>query len=129
MRLRRPAASVRELATSAVLGVLAVLLIEALGAFDVTGFLHLGPWLTFGVVHWSVAMLAIDMTLFLVYLVIAFTPIMKSLAERWVRNDRLPSQPVEAVVVLSGWVKSDTVLDAIAAERLLTGIDLVKRGV
>lgn len=62
------------------------------------------------------------------YLVIGYTPIMTRVAPRWVRADPLPAA-ADAVVVLSGAVLSDTALNVDGTERLLSGLELVQRGI
>jgi uncharacterized SAM-binding protein YcdF (DUF218 family) len=67
-------------------------------------------------------MLAIDGFLFVVFLVVAYTPIMFGVASGWVRDD--PPGPADAIVVLSATLKSDGHLDPDGVERLLTGLEL-----
>jgi uncharacterized SAM-binding protein YcdF (DUF218 family) len=133
---KRPAVSVRVLASSFALSILATLLIVELGAVDILGLHSLGYLFTavgvigvgLGVFGLAGVLVAADAVLIAVYLVLAFTPVIDGPAERWVRDDPKPSQPLDAVVVLSGWVKPDSALEAVAVERLLTGLELVKAG-
>jgi uncharacterized SAM-binding protein YcdF (DUF218 family) len=60
--------------------------------------------------------------------VLAFTPLMRRPVNALVRSDPLPAA-LDAVVVLSGGVSSDGHLKPMAADRLLSGLSLVRRGV
>jgi len=62
------------------------------------------------------------------YLVVGYTPIVSGLAPRWVRADPVPAA-ADAIVVLSSTVLSDTALDSDGTERLLSGLELIQRGV
>src|SRR5438132_824335 len=123
----------RVLATGIALGVLAALLLAQLGVIEIFGLHGFGPYLT-TVVGLSVAvavfgggalLVAADALVLAVYLIVAFTPIVRGPVERWVRNDTLPSR-VDAVVALSGFVNADSTLQPEAAERLLTAVELVQ---
>lgn len=91
-----------------------LLLITLLGA--IAGVLN-GQWFV----------LAADGLLLIVYLVVAYTPIMLGVASRWVRDDPLPTS-ADAIIVLSAGIKSDGALNADGVERLLTGLELFQRG-
>src|SRR5579885_690767 len=67
---------------------------------------------------------AVDGLLFLVYLVVAFTPLTDALAERWVRSDTVTH--ADAVIVLSGGLASNGSLDLTALDRLLAGLALMR---
>ena len=54
------------------------------------------------------------------------TPVMSPLVREWIRNDPLPTTPLDAVVVLSAGVHVDGTLNARAAERLVSGIALAR---
>jgi uncharacterized SAM-binding protein YcdF (DUF218 family) len=71
-------------------------------------------------------LLAIDGVLFLVFLIVGYTPVMFGVASGWVRDDPLPPA-ADAIVVLSASVKSDGALNAEGVERLLTGLELFQR--
>jgi uncharacterized SAM-binding protein YcdF (DUF218 family) len=73
------------------------------------------------------ALLAIDAALLVASLVIAFTPLAAALAHRWVRNSSQVGR-VDAIVVLSSSMASDTALDAQGTERLLSGLELIRAG-
>ena len=137
MTLPRPVLSVPVLASSFALSILATLLIVDLGAFDILGLHGLGYLFSvvslignvgLGAFGAARILLVADALLIAVYLILSFTPLIDGPAERWVRDDPKPSQPLDAVIVLSGWVKPDSALQAVAVERLLTGLELVKAG-
>ncbi len=131
---RRPVAPARELALGTLLGALAALLLTELGAYEWLGLERFGPYITtliaigiiLGALGWLALIAGVDAFLLLVYLIVCFTPIMDKLAPRWVRNDDVANRKLDAVVVLSGYVKSDTALEAVAVERLIAGMELVK---
>ncbi len=68
-------------------------------------------------------------TLALLLAVVAYTPVMRRPIARLVRADRIEARPVDAVVVLSSGVTSDGYLKSAAADRLLTGLSHVRKGV
>jgi len=76
-----------------------------------------GQWILLGVSGFLAA----------TYIVVGYTPIMSSLAPRWVRADPVPAT-ADAIVVLSGSVLSDTALNIDGTERLLSGLELFQRG-
>ncbi len=88
-----------------------VFLGAALGAFEL---------------HWFV--IGIDALMCLAYLVIGDTPIMPRLAAGWVRADSVPAS-ADAIVVLSASVNSNEMLNSQGVQRLLSGLELYKRGV
>lgn len=53
---------------------------------------------------------------------IGFTPVMRASVHSWIRRDSIPADRLDAVIVLSSAVNSDSLLDAAAVERLLTGL-------
>jgi uncharacterized SAM-binding protein YcdF (DUF218 family) len=67
----------------------------------------------------------LDMLLLVVYFVAALSPLTVWLSRSWVRHDPLPPN-AQAVVVLSGTVRSDSALSTDALDRLLSGIEIVK---
>jgi uncharacterized SAM-binding protein YcdF (DUF218 family) len=75
----------------------------------------------------TAALLVVDAVLFGASLIVAFTPLSGYLARAWIR-DAQPIAPVDAVVVLSSSMASDTALDASATDRLLSGLALVHEG-
>jgi uncharacterized SAM-binding protein YcdF (DUF218 family) len=75
----------------------------------------------------NAALATTDSLLFGLSLIIAFTPLSGALAAAWIR-DAPPVTPVDAVVVLSSSMASDTALDASATDRLLSGLALIRAG-
>jgi uncharacterized SAM-binding protein YcdF (DUF218 family) len=136
MTLPRPVLTVSVLASSFALSILATLLLVDLGAVDILGLHSLGYLFSvvsligvcLGAFGAARILLVADALLIAVYLILSFTPLIDGPAEHWVRDDPKPSQPLDAVIVLSGWVKPDSALQAVAVERLLTGLELVKAG-
>ena len=59
---------------------------------------------------------------------VAFTPLTTTLLspQALVRRDPPPSAPLDAVIVLSGGVTADSLLESEAADRLLTGLALMR---
>ena len=126
----------QTLATNALLGVLAALLIAQMapwGDGDSAGTVltvlsggivgaFLGRLLRSGV------LVAIDAALLVVYLVVAMTPVMTPIAEHWIRVDALPPDTLDAVVALSAGVKSDSALSSAAADRLISALELMREG-
>lgn len=74
-------------------------------------------------------LLAVDIALLCAMWLLAFTPVMTSLSIHGIRADSLPAGGVDAVVVLAANVTTGKSLSDIGADRLLTGIELVRRGV
>jgi uncharacterized SAM-binding protein YcdF (DUF218 family) len=64
----------------------------------------------------------------LVLTIVAYTPIIRRPARALIRSDDQSRRPIQAVVVLSGGVTQDGHLHGQAIDRLLTGLDLVRRG-
>ena len=133
---RRPDSSGYALATDALLGILASFVLAQLapwGAYDVVGTIvsivvgAIGG-LVVGRLFRPRVLIGIDIGLIALYLLIAWTPIVVPFASRWVRNDPLPADTLDAVVVPSASVMSDSALSAIAADRLLAGLELVRAG-
>jgi uncharacterized SAM-binding protein YcdF (DUF218 family) len=71
---------------------------------------------------------AADLALLCLLCVVAFTSVTSALAGRWIRADPKPEGGVDAVVVLSADLTASGTLSAISSDRLLTALDLVKRG-
>ncbi len=57
----------------------------------------------------------------LVY-VIGFTPVMRGPVHALIRRDSIPTERLDAVIVLSSVVSADSLLDPVAVDRLLTGL-------
>lgn len=75
---------------------------------------------------WALAV--VDAMLIAAFFVIADTPIMGRVADRWVRSDPIPAR-VDAIVVLSAAVNSDGRLNTAGLQRLLTALELYQRGI
>jgi uncharacterized SAM-binding protein YcdF (DUF218 family) len=70
-----------------------------------------------------------DIILLTLVFLIAMTPIVSGSIARWVRADAVPSQGVDAVVVPSSAVTSSGTLTVFGSDRLLTALELIRRGV
>jgi uncharacterized SAM-binding protein YcdF (DUF218 family) len=135
---RRPDSSGRgqAVATDALLGVLAALVVAQLAPwreYEVAGtigsvFLGALGGVVVGRVLRRGALIAINIVLIAIFLVVSWTPVLVPFTSRWVRNDGLPADTLDAVVVLSGGVNSDSALSAVAADRLLAGLELIRAG-
>lgn len=53
---------------------------------------------------------------------LGFTPVMRAPVRSLIRRDSIPAERLDAVIVLSSAVSSDSLLDPAAVERLLTGL-------
>lgn len=58
---------------------------------------------------------------------ITLTPVMQRPVDAWIRRDTIPVGRFDAVVVLSSSVSADSALDPIATERLLSGLEFMRR--
>jgi uncharacterized SAM-binding protein YcdF (DUF218 family) len=61
-------------------------------------------------------------------LVVAETSLANAVASRWIREDKLPATPVDAVVVLSAGVNPNNTISTEALDHLLYGLQLVRAG-
>jgi len=61
-------------------------------------------------------------------LLVTQTSLSNAVASRWVREDRFPSTPVAAVVVLSAGVNPNSTMSSDALDQLLSGLELVAEG-
>ena len=118
-------------AVGASAGALAGILIGAIGAWDILGVgpehAILASSLAGGALAYAganVVMIAGDVVLLVTCALIAFTPIAASSSREWIRDDRPPAARLDAIVVLSSSVLSDSAIDAVAADRLLAGMEL-----
>jgi uncharacterized SAM-binding protein YcdF (DUF218 family) len=73
-------------------------------------------------------LLLADLAALLCYFAIGLTPLLDRPIAAWVRADAVRSR-VDAIVVLASSVTSDSSLDVAGADRMLTGIALIRRGV
>jgi uncharacterized SAM-binding protein YcdF (DUF218 family) len=119
----------------ALLGALAGLLLVQLGARDILGNVKgetivvvcLAIGAAVGSMLRVVAVAVLPAALLIVYLFVAYSPVVTWGAPAWVRADSLPVS-AEALVVLSADVLSDSALGGAGLDRLLTGIELIERG-
>lgn len=124
------------IATNALLGVLAALLVAQMapwGDGDVAGTslsvaVGIVGGIVMGYVGRSRLLVGVDIALLAAYLLVAMTPIMTPITERWMRIDNLPVDTLDAVIALSAGVKSDSALNAVAADRLISALELVRAG-
>jgi uncharacterized SAM-binding protein YcdF (DUF218 family) len=75
--------------------------------------------------RWPVYLAA---ALFAFTLIVAYTPFFAGIARSEIRSDPLP-QSADAIVVLSAGLSADGYLSRDGMERLLSGLELVKRGI
>jgi uncharacterized SAM-binding protein YcdF (DUF218 family) len=75
--------------------------------------------------YWPV--IGLDALMCVAYLVIGDTPMMNRLSAGWVRSDPIPAS-ADAIVVLSAGVSSNGMLNSQGVQRLLSGLELFKRG-
>jgi len=61
-------------------------------------------------------------------LVVAYTPIIVAPAKSFIRNDPLPDH-ADAIMVLSAGVSDDGMISPAAVDRLIKGLQLLRRGV
>jgi len=133
---RKLAVSGKNAAIGAAAGALVGFFLIAFGLPELSGSFSSPVIVLFGLLlgalagwvrgHWI--LLGAAGFLAVMYLLVGYTPIMTGLAPRWVRADPLPSA-ADAIVVLSGSVLSDTALNVDGTERLLSGLELVQRGI
>jgi len=124
------------IATYALLGVLAALLIAQLAPWGDGDKAGTGVGLLVGAIAGVVVgrrigpklLIRLEVALLAIYLLIALTPIMTPVTGAWVRNDALPVDTLDAIVVLSAGVKSDSALNSTAADRLISGLELMREG-
>jgi uncharacterized SAM-binding protein YcdF (DUF218 family) len=76
---------------------------------------------------WLATLIIVDVVLLIASLTVAFTPLAAALASGWVRNAS-HVDTVDAVVVLSANMVSDTALNAAGTERLLSALELIHSG-
>jgi uncharacterized SAM-binding protein YcdF (DUF218 family) len=120
-------------ATAFALGALVGFLFAELGVAALLGIDHAAGWIVaWGIVGLAVAAVAPSavvplaaLGLLAVYFAIAGTPVMGAATRGWARSDP-PSGPLDAVVVLSSGVNSDSTIDATGTERLLTALETLR---
>ena len=130
------AISGQRAAIGAAAGALTGFFLEAFGTSDTAG-ISSAPELILiclfvgavaGVLRGQWILLALNGLLALVYTLVAYTPIMTRIAPKWVRADPLPAS-ADAIVVLSALVLSDSAMNVEGTERLLSGLELLQRGI
>ncbi|HVX39243.1 MAG TPA: YdcF family protein [Gemmatimonadaceae bacterium] len=117
----------------ALLGALGAALLRDLGAVYVAGNAGSTRWIWVGFVVGALLAIAarvavvawMDVAIALLWVVVAYSPLMAHLAPSWARQDPLPPN-VDALMSLSGGLKSDSALSADGIDRLLTGLELAK---
>jgi uncharacterized SAM-binding protein YcdF (DUF218 family) len=70
----------------------------------------------------------VDLVLLGVLTFISFSPISSELSHDWIRADALPSDGLDAIVVLSSSVTSGGTLSVAGSDRLLAGLELLRGG-
>lgn len=123
---------VRSLLLGAALGELAALLCLVAGlpvlashvAVTLVGAIALGAVVTLAPLR-IVARIAVAIAALVS--AIGLTPIMRRPVDSWVRRDSVSVTKFDAVVVLSSSVSADSLLDPIATERLLSGLEFMRR--
>jgi uncharacterized SAM-binding protein YcdF (DUF218 family) len=134
----RPDSSGRRQATltDALLGVLAAFVLAQLapwGGYEVAGtvgsiLLGAVGGALIGRFFRARVLIAIDIALIALYLLVAWTPIVVPFTSRWIRIDPLPADTLDAVIVLSAGLLSDSALSTNGADRLLSGLELLRAG-
>lgn len=123
----------RRAARGAAAGALTGLLLDIMGFAGIAPmrgsafvfvFLLLGSaaWLS-GRQRWFVGL---NLLLLVAYFVAMRTPVLGALDRRWIRSDAIGSEPLDAVVVLSTGVTSDTLIGVESADRLLRGLEVLR---
>lgn len=120
----------------AAIGMLIALMASTLGLWDVLGTECLTMptaacatvGLALGLTQRLTWVMLVGLALIALSLVAALTPLTNRAMQSWVRQDAPPAGHVGAVVVLSGGLNSDGNLNIVTADRLLTGLELVRAG-
>ena len=119
----------------AVLGFVFWLLLLVLGVpwiFHIGGFGGLWPSAVLGILigltRWRVVLLAAVVTMSVLLMVIAYTPLIVEPSRSLVRNDPVPPS-ADAIVVLAGGTNDDGLILPQASDRLLKGLELLNRGI
>jgi len=122
------------IATNALLGVLASFLVAQLapwGDGDVaatTGSLFAGmaAGVAIGFFGRPRILIILDASLLVVYLLVTPTDIVSQFTEKWVRIDPLPADTLDAVIALSAGIHTNSALNTVAADRLLSALELMR---
>ncbi|MEP6905122.1 MAG: hypothetical protein ABI875_03515 [Gemmatimonadales bacterium] len=131
----RPRSRVLRATEGAALGVVFWLLLFTLGVpwvFHIGSFDGMLPSAIVGAVlgltRWRWVPLATVVALVVMLVIVAYTPIITGRAHSLVRNDPLPAG-ADAIMVLSAGTNDDGTISPSAVDRLLSGLDLYKRGI
>ncbi len=127
---------VQAIATNALLGVLGSLIVAQLapwGDLEVSGYhatIYIGAvaGLVTGLVLRRWLLIALDIALLATYLTVGQFPVMMLPVDHWVRIDSLPADTADAVVALSGDVLWNSSIGSVAADRLLSALELMRAG-
>lgn len=117
----------------ALLGALGGFLLNSLGVPSLFGDAHAVALVVAGlivgaaiaVIAGTVSLACANALLVLLWLAIAYTPMMARLAPAWVRQDSAPAS-ANAVVVLSSGVGTDSALTVDGLDRLISGLAIAK---
>jgi uncharacterized SAM-binding protein YcdF (DUF218 family) len=117
------------------LGTLGTLLVDALGGWQVAGIPSIYAVVAGSIVGGAIGfaranaiIASIDGLILFAYYLAALSPLIETATQRWVRQDEGTPVGVDAVVVLSSGLKSDSSLQAVGADRLLSGLGLLAAG-
>lgn len=123
------------IAEDATLGLMSWVLLSTLGvpwAFHIGGLDGLVPAAIIGGIMGATRLrrvpLVAAMTLSAALLVVAYTPLIVAPAKSLIRNDPLPPR-ADAIMVLSAGVSDEGMISPQAVDRLMTGLDLLNRGI
>lgn len=126
----------QAIATNALLGVLGLLVLNQLapwGDLEVNGYhatVYIGAILgaLIGLVVRRWLLIGLDVALLTLYVAVGQFPVMMGPVDRWVRIDSLPADTVDAAVALSGDVLWNSSIGSVAADRLLSALELMHAG-
>ena len=120
-------------------GALFGLLVREIGVWSIVGLKYLAMLfvLLFGVLGAAAGVSPLgrrllwtaDALLLLIVSLVAFTPVMTPLMRPLVRADPVPTAGVDAIVALSADVTPRGAISDVGADRLLTALELARRGV
>ena len=68
-------------------------------------------------------LIILDASLLVVYLLVTPTAIVTQFTEKWVRIDPLPADTLDAVIALSAGIHTNSALNTVAADRLLSALE------
>jgi uncharacterized SAM-binding protein YcdF (DUF218 family) len=127
------------MASGLIAGALLGFLVRELGLWPIKGWdvLSIKGLLAFAIVGALASLVTLvrralyvmDVALLCAAGVVGMTPLMSIVVTRWIRADSLPATPLDAVVVLSSSVTSGGTLNETGTDRLVMGLELMRRGV